>query len=373
MARPSGKDRGVVEKPKGSGKWWVRLFIAGRERWYRADNKSQAKALYGRLKGEIRENVYFPEKYRPKTQITLRALLKDYLAGCASRGLLNEKRYGARWSHWLGNRAIRELTTDELRQWQSKLRAKMKPAKEGQPAVRKWSDATINRHFGFLKRVLMIAMKDGRLDRNPVCGIKFFPESNRTRFFNDEELGRLKGVMEPEDWKLVEFAIEGGLRRSEQFGLLWKYVDLEAGVLTIPLPKGGKTRHVALSEGAKNVLRSLPSFLHSAWVFPSQQRPTHKLDSRAFMRRAYTPSLRKAGIQGANWHTLRHTAASRRVMAGVDLVSVKELMGHRNIETTLRYAHLSPQHLREAVNKGSLTGTGTKTGSDLTIGSAANA
>lgn len=50
-------------------------------------------------------------------------------------------------------------------------------------------------------------------------------------------------------------------------------------------------------------------------------------------------ALRKAGIQGANWHTLRHTAASRRVMAGVDLVSVKKIMGHRNIETTLRYSH----------------------------------
>ncbi len=51
-------------------------------------------------------------------------------------------------------------------------------------------------------------------------------------------------------------------------------------------------------------------------------------------------------------------------MAGVDLVAVKEILGHRDIQTTMRYAHLSPGHLREAVNKGSLFGTGSKTGSE---------
>jgi hypothetical protein len=65
----------------------------------------------------------------------------------------------------------------------------------------------------------------------------------------------------------------------------------------------------------------------------------------------------QAGIQGACWHTLRHTAASRRIMAGVDLVAVKEILGHRDIVTTLRYSHLSPGHLQDAINRGSLIGT----------------
>jgi hypothetical protein len=69
---------------------------------------------------------------------------------------------------------------------------------------------------------------------------------------------------------------------------------------------------------------------------------------------AYAPALKKAGIEGACWHTLRHTAASRRVMAGVNLTSVMAILGHRNIATTMRYSHLSPDHLREAVNLGSL-------------------
>ena len=199
------------------------------------------------------------------------------------------------------------------------------------------------------------------LTQNPVSGLKFFPEMKRTRFLSGDELERLYGVMAKSDWKLVPFAIETGLRRGEQFRLRWDQVDLENGVLTLPLPKGGKTRHVPWSEEAKAILRSFDSFLQSAWVFPGLRDVTHPMDSRAFLRRSFEPGLRKAGITGACWHSLRHTAASRRVMAGVDLVSVKEILGHRDIQTTLRYAHLAPGHLRDAVNRGSLAGTVTKT------------
>ena len=89
------------------------------------------------------------------------------------------------------------------------------------------------------------------------------------------------------------------------------------------------------------------------------------MDSRAFLRRSFEPGLRKAGIVGVCWHSLRHTAASRRVMAGVDLVSVKEILGHRDIQTTIRYAHRAPGHLRDSVNRGSLSGTVTKTVTSL--------
>ena len=228
-------------------------------------------------------------------------------------------------------------------------------------AAAQWSDATINRHFAFLRHVLMLAVKDGKLTQNPVSGLKFFPEVKRTRFLSGDELVRLRGVMQQGDWKLVALAIETGLRRGEQFRLRWDQVDLENGVLTLPLPKGGKTRHVPLSEEAKAILRSFDSFLRSAWVFPGLKEVTQPMDSRAFLRRSFEPGLRQAGITGACWHSLRHTAASRRVMAGVDLVSVKEILGHRDIQTTLRYAHLAPGHLRDAVNRGSLSGTVPKT------------
>ncbi len=348
MARSGGKDRGIVFK---KNTWWGRLYVNGREKWFKADNKTQAKVLYGRLKAEIREGRYFPEKFKPSNDITLRAWLKRCLEGSINRGVANEKRYARRWSLLLGGHLLSEITMDKLRHIQAKFKAKGK-----------WSDATINRHIAFLRHVLMLAVKDGILQRNPVSGLKFFPEPWVTRFLSENELKSLKAHMALEDWKLVAFAVETALRREEQFRLRWNQVDMENDILTIPLPKGGRTRHVPLTEEARAILRSLDSFLRSPWVFPGLKDAMAPMDSRAFIRRAFEPALRKSGITGVSWHTLRHTAASRRIMAGVDLVSIKEFMGHRDIQTTMRYAHLSSTHLREAVNRGSLRGTGTKTG-----------
>ena len=356
MARKNGKDRGIVEKPEGSGKWWVRLFANGRERWFRADNKTQARVLYSRLKADLREEKYFPEKFQKPQALTLRTAIARHLEGSTNRNLVAEKIYGRFWTASWGMRLITDITTEDCRSLQAKLQAQGK-----------WKPATINRHFAFLRHVLMIAVQDGKLTRNPVSGMRFFPEANRIRFFSDDELRRLHSLIDPENWKVVAFALETGLRRSEQFQLRWEDISFESRTLTIPLPKGGRTRHVPLSQEALAILRSFDSFLSSPWVFSGIKSNLRPIDSRAFLRRAFEPVLKKAGIQDASWHVLRHTTASRLVMAGVPLPTVKEILGHRDIQTTLRYAHLAPSHIQAAIDKGSLSnigiGTRSKTGS----------
>ena len=85
------------------------------------------------------------------------------------------------------------------------------------------------------------------------------------------------------------------------------------------------------------------------------------------------PSLRRAGIVGASWHSLRHTAATRRILAGASLYGVQQLLGHKDIQTTARYSHLTPGFMQETVSKGSLFGSGEnelKDGTGSKIGSA---
>jgi integrase len=244
MARPGGKDRGIVEKPKGSGKWWVRLFVNGREKRYRAENKSQAKALYGRLKAEIREGRYFPEKFAQQKAVTLRAWLTRYLEGAAPHAnLINETRYARRWTLLLGNRLLASITTEDLRHIQAMMkhrRTKLQ-ARTNKPP-RAWSDSTINRHLSFLRHVLALAVKDGLMPRNPVSGLRFFPEATRTRFFTDAELAKMRALVKPADWQIIAVAVETGLRRGELFRLRWEHVNLENGVIVLPMPKGRKTR-----------------------------------------------------------------------------------------------------------------------------------
>lgn len=245
MARKGGQDRGITQRKDRTG-WWVRLYANGRQQWFKCDTKSQAKTLYGRLKADIREGTFFPEKFAARKDITLRAWILRCLEGSTNRDVENERRYGRRWSLLLGNRMLADVSREDLRQVQVKMRAKLRPRptnapKDFQPK-RLWSDATINRHLSYLRHVLMLAVKDGKLTQNPVSGLKFFPEATRTRFLSGDELKRLQGAMSKSDWKLVAFAIETGLRREEQFRLRWDQVDLEHGILTLPLPKGGKTR-----------------------------------------------------------------------------------------------------------------------------------
>ena len=97
MARKGGQDRGITQRKDRKG-WWVRLYINGRERWYRCDTKSQAKALYGRLKADIREGTFFPEKFAPRKDITLRAWILRCLEGSTNLNIEGERRYGRRWS-----------------------------------------------------------------------------------------------------------------------------------------------------------------------------------------------------------------------------------------------------------------------------------
>jgi integrase len=321
MSRKGGIDRGITQR-KGREGWWVRIHLNGRERWFKCDNKSQAKALYGRLKADARENKFFPEKYASKKEVTLRSWINRVLEGSTNRGKKNELRYSRRWSLLIGARILTEISTEDLRKLQSRMRAKLKPLPAGaarnSPQRRQWSDATINRHFSYLRHVFTLAIEDGKLARNPVSGVNFFPEQNRTRFFSDDELGKLENHLKSEDWKTVAFAIEAGLRREEQFKLRWDQIDLETGIITIPLPKGGKTRHIPISEGGLSILRSLSSFAVSPWVFPNADNPLRHRNAQSFVNHVFTPALEATSIKNACWHTLRHTAASRRIMAGVD-------------------------------------------------------
>jgi integrase len=162
---------------------------------------------------------------------------------------------------------------------------------------------------------------------------------------------------------LVAVALHTGLRRSEEFQLRWEDVDFANGILTLPRSKHGSARCVPINGTARDIVRSRPSRLKGAYVFPSATGAT-PLDACNFVRRIFVPALRRAGIEGFRWHDLRHTFASRLVMAGVDLRTVQELMGHKTLAMTLRYGHLSLAHQLDAVQRLNREPTATTTATD---------
>jgi integrase len=123
----------------------------------------------------------------------------------------------------------------------------------------------------------------------------------------------------------------GVFERPKSSGVFWirYYVDMANRVLTIPRSKHGEARHVQLNETALAILRSLPSRFHSEWVFPSQtgRSPVHVSN---VLHRIFLPAVRRAAIADFRWHDLRHTFASRLAMAGADVRTIQELMGHKD-------------------------------------------
>lgn len=150
----------------------------------------------------------------------------------------------------------------------------------------------------------------------------------------------------PEHIPEFEIALHTGMRPSEQYGLHWPQIDLVRKLVTIPKSKNGKSRHIPLNSTAVGAFRVLQqcSSDDSGPVFVNMQgEPLHGY------KHWFGPAVREAGIRDFTWYCLRHTLASRLVMAGVDLRTVAELMGHKTIQMTMRYAHLPPAHQLAAV------------------------
>lgn len=152
---------------------------------------------------------------------------------------------------------------------------------------------------------------------------------------------RLKTAIPEKFWPFVVFALHTGLRQAEQFGLRWENVDFENKTITIPRFKNGEARRVPMNQSVIELLLQEKS----------------RSDAGGFTQRTFRPAVEAAGVENFTWHDLRHTFASRLVMKGVDLRTVQELLGHKSIAMTLRYAHLSPGHLAEAVQRLSLGST----------------
>jgi integrase len=132
------------------------------------------------------------------------------------------------------------------------------------------------------------------------------------------------------------------------FGLTW--ADVEGGVVTIhgTSAKSGQTRHIPMNREARQVI--------SAWR-PVDAKPggyvfaNGEKGGLTTIKTAWAPLLKRAAIEAFRFHDLRHTFASNLVMAGVDLNTVRELLGHADLKMTLRYAHLAPAVKAAAVEK----------------------
>ena len=142
----------------------------------------------------------------------------------------------------------------------------------------------------------------------------------------------------------MTIALNTGMRKNEILKLTWDRVDFSRGVLQLAETKNGRRREVPMNRAVYDVLSNLADKKEEGPVF-------RRKDGAAWgdVRTAFEHACRRAKITDFRFHDLRHTCASWLIMRGRSLKEVQEILGHREFSMTLRYAHLSPDRLREAV------------------------
>ena len=255
---------------------------------------------------------------------------------------------------------------------------------------RKWLKAgkkprTINRDIDRIQGVLSRAVKAGVLDRHPLKGFArmLFDKAGRVRFLSAVEEAALRAALVTREdrlraerlryntWRIerqlkplperepdlidnlkpmVLLALNTGMRRGELFSLKWADVDLEAGIVIVRAEsaKSGQTRRIPLNSEAAKILATWREHKESAggFVFPGADG-----DRLTNITKSWGGVTKLAQLKGFNFHDLRHSFASKLVQNGTDLNTVRTLLGHSQISTTLIYAHLAPDNLRAAVEK----------------------
>jgi integrase len=216
------------------------------------------------------------------------------------------------------------------------------------------SPYTVCNELSILRHALHLAKKWGYLDREPAIEFPKKPEG-RKRYLTEEELGRLLQACATSRntslLAIVVLAVNTGMRKREILTMTWEHVDLTSdyGInarVELHQTKNGKPRGVPLNRVCVDVLTELE---------PNPEQRVGPLFkgrdgmAKTQMRTAFETACKRAGILHCRFHDLRHTAASHFVMRGRSLQEVKEVLGHSDFRMTLRYAHLSPQHLRSAV------------------------
>lgn len=339
--------RGIFERAKGSGIWWIRWTdLDGHKRREKAGNRTSAEKLLAKRHTQKLEHRKLPENFRSKA-VTFRELSADAL-------LHNKAENSEKQTYELGLRIDQLLRVFGSRPAESIRKNEIVAWLAAQAAERNWAPSSRNRWQATFSLIFRVGVDNEKIERNPAARIRRKIEGNgRVRFLSDEEEISLRSAMKrrfPEFLPHFLLSIHTGMRMGEQYSMRWNQVSFERRQIHLPKTKNGYPRTLPVNTVALAALKQMrgegtPS--STAPVFPSTWSGGALQGSRGW----FPTALEEAKIEGYTWHCNRHTFASRLVMAGVDLRTVAELLGHRTLQMVMRYSHLAPEHQVSAVER----------------------
>jgi len=313
---------------KGNTYWMIKQYKGKKiERSLDTKVKRVAEERHAKIVAEIIDGGYF-DNQKAKT-ITVKEMADKYKAKWQR---LRDETSLKKLMPVFGHLKLSEVTTELISGYRDERLKIVKPA-------------TVYQELALLRRMFNVARKVWKWTKeNPVADISFSVgnENARDRWLTTEEEQNLISKATNPIWlrPLLITALHTGMRRGEILNLKWQDIDFVRKILTIHKSKNGEKRSIPLSQTLYHTLKNIKVVNISGTVFPISVRS---------LREAFDMTLEKAGIRDFHFHDLRHTFATQLVQRGQDLYKVKELLGHKSISVTVRYAHHYPESLRTSV------------------------
>lgn len=332
----------VVDYTTGGGR--RRRYTIGRYGTYTVDEaRKEAKKVLGKVAAGADP---MGEKQAKRSEDTVKSFAAEYLAH--AKGYKKPASLRADTYHLdevivkkLGSRKLSEVTHEDV--------AKLHKSLDDHPTQ-------ANRVLATFRHMYTMAAKWGRVPHgfNPCIGVEQFKESRRTRYLTAEELARLGKRLDaleekhPSPVRAVRLLLLTGCRVNEILSLAWSDVDLgDTPVLHLRDAKAGP-RDVPLGTAAVALLKTFDADA-SEWVIPSARRKgRHMVNLNDFW---YREVQEKAKLQGVRLHDLRHTVGATGAGAGLSMLLISNVLGHKQVSTTERYSHVSRGPLHDAADR----------------------
>jgi excisionase family DNA binding protein len=359
VKKSGGKSEMAKAKTKtrlnfGYGAIYQRKTKTGKVRWY-LDFKdargrrvqrlapsaiSKEEAVQALIETVRRE---FDREYRIKREkepITFSQLAEMYLENYAKLNkrswMDDEYRINANMKPFFGPKYLNEVTPLSIEKYRAKR------LKDGV------SRSTVNRETTIMKRMFNLAIDWRLTESNPYLKVRLFSEkgTEKERILSREEEERLLEKCPVHLSPVIVSALNTGMRRGEILNLKWKQIDFKKREIRVENTKSGDARILPVNAFLFSLLESMKSQNGaSEFVFPNPRTGQPYTE----LKKSFKAACRDAGIKDLRFHDLRHTFATRLVHAGVDLITVRDLLGHFSIRVTQRYTHSNRDQKRKAV------------------------
>lgn len=324
---------------KRNGKYYCRFQLNG-ERHHKlcagATSIKEAEKIENAFKYKLQQqqNGVIPKEEKNVPLYKLKEIYLDY-SQTNNRNYKNNIYYiNIIMDYFSENTIVQKIFPQNVENFKEWLRTK-----------RHLKNSSINRYLEILSKMFNLGIDNGLLAQNPVSKVKKLLEDNhKIRFLTIEEENKLYKSLPDFLKPIVTVALQTGMRKGEILNLQWSNIDFEYGFIELLKTKSGKARKIPISDKLWQVLNNQNK--NNKYVFINPETGLPYVD----IKKSFNKAKEEAGIKDFRFHDLRHTVATRLVEKGIDLLVVMDILGHTNIETTMRYAHPIPKRKSEAIS-----------------------